>query len=38
MEITIEVKSGAGIPEDVLEQRIVQGLGQLQISVELEEE
>jgi len=33
---TIEVKTGAGIPEDVLEQRIVQDLEQLQILVEVE--
>ena len=37
LEISIEVQSGAGIPADVLEQRIVQGLEQLQISVEWEE-
>ena len=35
--VTIEVKSGAGIPEDVLEKRIVEGFEQLGVSVEWEE-
>ena len=37
LEVTIVVKSGAGIPEDVLEQRIVEGFEQLGVSVEWEE-
>ncbi len=31
--VTIEVKSGAGIPEDILDSRIVEGLEQLGIQV-----
>lgn len=37
LEITIEVKSGAGIPADVLEKKIVEGFEQLGVLVEWEE-
>ena len=36
INISIEVTSGAGIPEDVLEGRIVEGLSQLGIEVRWE--
>ena len=37
LEVAIEVKSGAGIPADVLEQHIVEGFEQLGVPVEWEE-
>jgi ribosomal protein L21E len=37
VNITIDVSSSAGIPEDILENRIVEGLDQLGIVVRWEE-
>jgi hypothetical protein len=37
VEVVVEVESGAGISEDVVEKRIIEGLEQLGISVRWEE-
>ena len=37
VDVTIEVTSGAGIPQDVIDQRIVEAFDQLGISVRWEE-
>ena len=37
LEVRIVLKSWAGIPEDVLEQRIAEGFEQVGVSVEWEE-